>query len=182
MERLLSTWMHLFKNGGWRSLDHTFRNFPQVQKQFESFYSNISWVYFVEEIVLGDQFHKTEDQLEDIEGGGVWITHHWAPYWYTCGLCGPDLAPDFVLKTETLHLDIPQVMKEMKFPEGVQFPDIRTTGLDDNFEEGNNPSDVFIDKYFSRLSKTTVLQLYDMYRIDHLMFNYSPQKYMDIGY
>ena len=86
---------------------HTFRNSPQVQKQFESFYSNISWVYFVEEIVLGDQFHKTEDQLEDIEGGGVWITHHWAPYWYTCGLCGTDLSPDFVLKTETLHLDIP---------------------------------------------------------------------------
>ena len=65
---------------------------------------------------------------------------------------------------------------------GVQFPDIRTTGLDDNFEEGNNPTDAFVDKYFSRLSKTTVFKLYDMYRIDHLMFNYSPQKYMDIGY
>ena len=53
MERLLSTWRHLFKNGGWRSLDHTFRYFPWVQKQFESFYSNISWVYFVEEIDRG---------------------------------------------------------------------------------------------------------------------------------
>ena len=53
-----------------------------------------------------------------------------------------------------------------------------TTGL----LTGTHVDFVFIDKYFSTLSKTTVLQLYDMYRIDHLVFNYSPQKYLDIGY
>ena len=181
LERLLSTWRHLFKNGGWRSLDHTFRNFPQVQKKFESLYSNISWTYFVEEIVLHDRFHKTEEQMNDVEGAGVWIKHHWAPYWYTCGLCGQDLSPDLVLKTETLQFDIPAVLKELQFTEARQFPDIRTTGMDDNFLEGNKPSDAFIVKYFSRLTKTQVLLLYEMYRIDHSMFNYSPKKYMDIA-
>lgn len=181
MERLLSTWRHLFKNGGWRSLDHTFRNFPSIQGQFESVYSNISWPFFVQELVLEDKFHKSEEEMEDIEGGGVWIKHHWAPYWFTCGLCRQDLLPDIVLKTETLHLDIPSVLQEMKVVKVREFPDIRTTGVDDTFEEGNNPTDAFIEKYFSMLSKKQVLDLYNMYRLDHYMFNYSPQKYMDIA-
>ena len=181
MERLLSTWRHLFKNGGWRSLDHTFRNYPSVQKQYETLYSNISWPVFVQELVLGDKFHKTEEEMEDIEGGGVWIKHHWAPYWYTCGLCREDLVPDLILKTETLHLDIPAIIQRMNLPNTGGFPDIRTTGIEDNFDEGNNPTEVFLQKYFSMITKTQVMELYNMYRLDHLIFNYSPQKYIDIA-
>ena len=120
--------------------------------------------------------------MEDVYGGGVWLKHHWAPYWYTCGLCGQGLAPDLVLKTETLHLDVPALLKLMKLTDSVEFPDIRTTGVDDDFVEGNNPTDAFVEKYFSILSKVQVLELHELYRLDHLMFNYSPQKYVDFAY
>jgi hypothetical protein len=32
----------------------------------------------------------------------VWIAHHWAPAWLTCGVCSPTFKPDFILKMETL--------------------------------------------------------------------------------
>ncbi len=32
----------------------------------------------------------------------VWIAHHWAPAWLTCGVCAPTFSPDFILKMETL--------------------------------------------------------------------------------
>jgi len=155
---------------------------PEVRKEMEARFGNFSWNYFVDEVVLRDNFFKkTEAELNNLDASGVWLKHHWAPYWYTCGLCNKELFPDFILKTETLHLDIPQVLKEMKLSKDVVFPDVRVTGSDDDGSEGNKPSDIFMEKYFSRLTKTQVLKLYELYKTDHIMFNYSPQKYLDVA-
>ena len=97
---------------------------------------------------------------------------------YTCGVCSPDHFPDFILKTETLPWDIPLVLKAMKMPEDIVFPDIRVTGSDDNGSEGNKPSENYVQKYYSRLNKEQVLKLYQLYKMDHDLFNYSPEPYL----
>ena len=97
---------------------------------------------------------------------------------YTCGVCTPGHFPDFILKTETLPWDIPLVLKEMKMPDNIVFPDIRVTGSDDNGSEGNKPSENYVQKYYSRLTKLQVLRLYQLYKMDHDMFDYSPETYI----
>eukprot|EP00090_Calanus_glacialis_P012606 TRINITY_DN21202_c0_g1_i1.p1 TRINITY_DN21202_c0_g1~~TRINITY_DN21202_c0_g1_i1.p1 ORF type:complete len:347 (-),score=75.10 TRINITY_DN21202_c0_g1_i1:75-1115(-) len=180
LERLLATYRHIFKNGGWKALDLNYQGNPKLEQEYVNFFSK-DWPYFVEEIVLKDEYHKTEEDLEELGRSGVWIKHHWAPYWYTCGLCSSGLAPDIVIKTETLPWDMPTVLERLKLPGSTSFPDIRVTGTDDNFSEGNKASEVFVEKYFSQLSKQQVMRLYEMYKLDHLMFDYSPQKYIDVA-
>ncbi len=36
-------------------------------------------------------------------------------------------------------------------------------------------------RYFSQLSKSTVLRLYDKYRLDHELFGYDPQPFVDMA-
>ena len=194
MERLLATWRHLFKNGGWKSLDGLASTKPEAKKEMEKKMAGFTWNYFVDEVVLKDTFvNKSEVELDNFDGMGNWVKHHWAPYWwvvkfvlvfhsghcrYTCGVCSPDHFPDFILKTETLPWDIPFVLKAMKMSEDIVFPDIRVTGSDDNGSEGNKPSENYVQKYYSRLNKEQVLKLYQLYRMDHDLFNYSPEAYL----
>lgn len=76
---------------------------------------------------------------------------------YTCGLCTPGNFPDYILKTETLPRDIPEVLKQMKMSKEIVFPDIRVTGSDDNGAEGNKASENFVEKYYSQLTKQQVI-------------------------
>ena len=66
----------------------------------------------------------------------------------------------------------------MNLPDNLVFPNIRVTGSDDDGSEGNKPSKNFVRKYYSRLSKKQVSRLYQLYKKDHDMFNYSPEKYI----
>ena len=97
---------------------------------------------------------------------------------YTCRVCSKDYFPDFILKTETLPWDIPLVFDAMNLPDNLTFPNIRVTGSDDDGSEGNKQSKNFVRKYYSRLSKKQVSRLYQLYKKDHDMFNYSPEKYI----
>ena len=73
------------------------------------------------------------------------------------------------------------MLERLNLPGGTSFPDIRVTGTDDNFSEGNRASEEFVEKYFSQLTKQQVVRLYEMYKLDHHMFDYSPQKYIDVA-
>ena len=128
---------------------------------------------------MSDEYHRPEEDLYSLHKSGVWIKHHWAPYWYTCGLCSPGLV--IIIKTETLPWDMPTVMARLNIPTGTNFPDIRVTGTDDNFSEGNRASDEFVVKYFSQLTKQQVVRLYEMYKLDHIIFDYSPIKYINVA-
>ena len=79
LERLLATWRHVFKNGGWKSLDGST---GQARKALETGFAKFSWNYFVEEVVLQDRFfNRTEEEMDNFELAGSWVKHHWAPYW-----------------------------------------------------------------------------------------------------
>ena len=82
MERLLATWRHLFKNGGWKSLDGAAATKPDLKKEMEKKLASFTWNYFVEEVVLKDTFvKKSEVEMNNFDEMGSWVKHHWAPYW-----------------------------------------------------------------------------------------------------
>ena len=55
---------------------------PEAKKEMEKTMAGFTWNYFVEEVVLKDTFvNKTEAELDNFDGIGNWLKHHWAPYW-----------------------------------------------------------------------------------------------------
>ena len=125
----MATWRHLFKNGGWKSLEGVDAIKPQVREKMEKRLAGFTWNYFVEEVVLKDTYvNESKVELDNFDEMGAWIKNHWAPYWwgsfdllipigtahfrrYTCRVCSKDHFPDFILKTETLPWDIPLVCR-----------------------------------------------------------------------
>ena len=111
--------------------------------------------------------------LTDYEAPWMWIRHHWAPIWLTCGLC-QDYLPDYVLKVETLEDDITEIFEHEfgMIGDDFAFPKVKTMGSK-NVPNSKENSKRFLSKYFSKLSKNQIVELYQMYRIDFLLFNYS---------
>ena len=56
---------------------------PEFLDMYENSYYTIDFSNFVKEVVLKDKFPKTESELDDLDGSGVWVKMHWAPYWFT---------------------------------------------------------------------------------------------------
>ena len=179
-ERLLSSYRHVIKNGGWKSLDQVWQHDKEVEKSFTKIFS-ISWREFVEKIIISNGFFISAEDLDNLDFPGTWVKTHWAPFWFTCDLCSPDLAPEMIIKTETLQWDVPEVLERLGMAADISFPDIRVTGTDDNFSEGNRASDEFVVKYFSELSTQDVLRLYEVYKMDFLMFGYSPNSFLELS-
>ena len=176
-ERLLSTYRHLFKNGGWKSLDAAHLSDPKLEQDFIRLFSK-SWPQFVEEVVIQNELYIKEDDLRNINHPGSWLKTHWAPYWWTCDVCGQ--LPDFVLKTETLPWDLPVLLESFGLESNLNFPDIRVTGSDDDFSEGNRVTKEFIGKYYSQLTRRQILELWEIYKTDFLLFDYSIDKYLEM--
>ena len=191
-DRLLSTWRHIFHSGGWRLLERQFVDNPELAKDFEAAYENITWPLFVRELVLKPQTPLPD--LNSYDSPGVWIRwvkkynlhsgfehsfrHHWAPYWYTCGVCQESRAPDYLLKIETMEEDIVFLFEHefQMFGEDYLFPRVKTLGTKNKVGEVNPEN--LIETYFGQLQKEDVLQLYRFYEIDFKLFGYSPQLYL----
>ena len=94
--------------------------------------------------------------------------------------CSAKLLKNIILKTETLHKEIHFILDLLDIPYHIDFPHMRVYGGDDKFSEGGGSKDL-VRKYFSQLTKQQVLRLYEMYKIDHEMFNYDPQIYIDMA-
>ena len=43
----------------------------------------------------------------------IWVSNHWSPYWYSCGLCLPELRPDFILHMDKLETDSAKLLEEL---------------------------------------------------------------------
>lgn len=104
------------------------------------------------------------------------LSYHWAPYWKECSqLCNPVTRPDFVLKMETLTRDLSGLLKAVGLEAGKidLFPHTHA-------QKGGHSSDA-AREYFGRLTKAEVMQLYDLYRLDHELFGYEIDEYLDMA-
>ncbi|TRY63786.1 hypothetical protein TCAL_03565 [Tigriopus californicus] len=99
------------------------------------------------------------------------LSYHWAPYWRECSLCSPQTRPQFVIHLETFQKDLDQLMNRLDMADQAHlFPHTHR-------QEGGQSSRLR-HQYFSTLSQSEVLQLYDKYRLDHELFGYSIQEFL----
>lgn len=105
----------------------------------------------------------------------VWVTSHWAPYWLSCGLCHPALRPRHILHLEHLQ--------EQGQEAGLLLERLGMKNLNVSYphalkgQEGH--SSEWERQYFGQLTKAQVWQLFELYRVDHELFGYSPRRYLD---
>ena len=94
-------------------------------------------------------------------------------------MCDPEMAPDYVMKIESLESDIDNIFEEEFGFHGDEFlfPKVKTLGTETS-DNGRKNSHDFLKKYFGQLTKLDVLKLYEMYRLDFELFDYSPEIYL----
>ena len=98
-----------------------------------------------------------------------WMDDHWIPYIANCALCNIEYSA--VAKLENIQEDL-QFIGQMA---GIEFEMIQI-----NPSSGGSTSEL-AREYFSQLKKDDVKKLYELYKIDFLMFGYSPDVYFNIA-
>ena len=102
---------------------------------------------------------------------------HWWPFSDICKLC--EIEYDYIGKLEYLQEDISCILE--KFPEYSHFQKLKTKVKHKVNASGHHNKNMTLD-YFSQLTKSTIVQLYNMYEIDFLIGGYIyPWKYIDVG-
>jgi hypothetical protein len=103
-------------------------------------------------------------------------SYHWMPFTNYCGLCDVDF--DFVGKLETLESDVQGL--------STQFPEIFDQEILKIFRSKQNSSPGTSERTtryaFSKLSKTLIKDLYNVYESDFLVGGYPyPEEYIKLG-
>lgn len=75
-----------------------------------------------------------------------------------------------VIHMETLGEDLTMLQRTLQLPE-TEFPLTHTQ------QGGHSSNQEVAKKYFSQLTKSEIRQLYEMYKLDHEMFGYSPENF-----
>lgn len=123
----------------------------------------------------------TVRDITDYNQPWVWVRHHWAPVWLTCGVCQDNEPVHYVLKVETLERDITSIMEgEFGMTGDSLFPKVKTMGTKDVSGEREN-SHKFLSEYFKQLTRDQMLELYEMYKLDFLLFDYKIDEYTQLA-
>jgi hypothetical protein len=153
---------------------------------------SISWPGFVAEILLGvaDRDRLTPGRRE-AAFGLMWdrIAHHFAPFWLWCSTCQAGLRPHIILKLETVSRDGPALIQLLNLTAAAgdsgsgphPLPQVHVATPEENPDDVNVHSRAKVAEYYSQLTKAQVRELYDMYRLDHELFGYSPDHYIALA-
>ena len=199
LERLLSAYRYVFERS--KTYEDQFVQVVSLKQVLGESFQKLSWNQFVEMVIknqlgshkelaeLGkasgkiDQDGKVkdvqqfiiEDKLKNnhnINEPDIWVANHWAPYWFTCGLCLPELRPSYILHMDHLEKEVPDLLDKLGMGQiNVTYPHA-LKGKDGHTRNKNK-------EYYSRLSKAQVWQLYNLYRVDHELFGFSPREFLD---
>ena len=99
----------------------------------------------------------------------LYSDEHWVPYYIQCTPCLLDFT--FIMKLETFQEDIAGFLRKTD----LGFKDISRKHV-----TLTGPTGDVARKYFSTLSRDLLLRLYETYRIDFEMFEYSIQPYLQL--
>ena len=100
------------------------------------------------------------------------VGNHWEPFWRVCQVCDNSLRPDHILKLESIHEDLGHYLNEIGLGEYAE-----------KFPWSNpNSKSILVPDFYSRLRKTTVQELYHIYKVDHELFDYDPQSFLDLAH
>ena len=199
LERLLSAYRYVFERTN--TYEDQFVQIVSLKQLLGDQFKKLSWVQFVDMIIrnklashkelvdlekasgeMGDD-GKIEGVEESINSNkdytvnepDIWVANHWAPFWYTCGVCLPELRPSYILHMDNLTHDIPALLDRLGMGHlQVEYPHA-LKGV-----EGHSSNKV--KEYYSQLTKAQVWQLYNLYRVDHELFGFSPREYLDMAF
>jgi len=202
LERLLSAYRYVFERSS--TYEDQFVQVVSLKQVLGDKFEKLSWVKFVDMIIKNElashkelvelgkatgkigQDGKVEDVQEfiteeeskkndNINEPDIWVANHWAPYWFTCGLCLPELRPKYILHMDQLEKDVPDLLDRLgmgqmnlTYPHALQ-------GKEGHTRDKNQ-------QYYSMLTKAQVWQLYNFYRVDHELFGFSPRQFLDWAY
>ena len=107
------------------------------------------------------------------------LSYHWAPYWQECSLCSSFTQPNVIIHMETFQQDLTTLLNKAGYQSQLvqelvdKFPHT-------HFQSGGHSHNL-AGKYYSQLTQAQVLELYQMYRLDHEMFGYDPGPYLSLA-
>jgi len=199
LERLLSAYRYVFERSS--TYEDQFVQVVSLKQVLGDKFEKLSWVKFVDMIIknqlashkelveLGkasgkigqdgtvadvQEFITEEESKKDhnINEPDIWVANHWAPYWFTCGLCLPELRPKYILHMDHLEKDVPDLLDRLGMGQmNVTYPHA-LQGKEGHTRNKNQ-------QYYSMLTKAQVWQLYNFYRVDHELFGFSPRPFLD---
>jgi hypothetical protein len=112
------------------------------------------------------------------------VIQHFAPVWLLCTPCEAGLRPDVIVKLETIGRDGPALMQMMNLSAAsssaaaVPLQHVHVTTEFERPEDLGVNSRLKAAEYYGQLTKRQVAELYEMYRLDHDLFGYSPEPYI----
>ncbi|CAJ1083653.1 carbohydrate sulfotransferase 8-like [Xyrichtys novacula] len=121
-----------------------------------------------ESLTTGDgvTFREFVQYLLDPRRRPVGLDVHWRPVSLLCHPCL--IHYDFIGKFENMNGEANFLLQSIGAPPNVWYPDYK-----DRNPQDKRTSSAIMKKYFSQLNATERQRVYDFYRMDHLMFNYS---------
>ena len=107
------------------------------------------------------------------------LSYHWAPFWQECSICSSLTQPDVIIHMETFQADFKNLFAKAGYSDE-EVEELLEKFPHTHSQSGGHSHDL-IQKYFSSLTKSQVNQLYQLYRLDHELFGYHPQVYLDFA-
>ncbi|XP_019406591.1 PREDICTED: carbohydrate sulfotransferase 8-like [Crocodylus porosus] len=90
---------------------------------------------------------------------------HWKPMFLLCDPC--NVQYDILGKYETLGQDSEHVLKSIRAPEGIHFPDIK------RYSSENQTNDKITMEYLRKLNSEQIQKIKKLYQMDFSLFDYS---------
>ena len=107
------------------------------------------------------------------------LSYHWAPFWQECSICSSLTQPDVIIHMETFQADFKTLFAKAGYSDE-EIEELLEKFPHTHSQSGGHSHDL-IQKYFSSLTKSQVNQLYQLYQLDHELFGYHPQVYLDFA-
>ena len=148
---------------------YMFKNFKKQKSPGKSnlpFDIDISFENFIDFVLQEASYRIISEQSK-----------HWWPFSDLCKVC--KIKYDFIGYLESLQEDVACLLKHFKDYELLQKMKDR---VKKKINSGSNHTKEITMEYFTKLSKDTILKLYELYKFDFILGNYEfPQAYIDKG-
>merc|ERR1712150_108824 len=104
----------------------------------------------------------------------VGIERHWKPFYSTCSYC--DVTYDVIgTSMESFHDDLKYIILKQNLENHIP---LWSLSIHTHSTRAKGETKAKTLKYFSKLSKSKIQRIYEMYRLDFEMFNYDLSSYI----
>jgi len=174
LERLISVYRHKYEAiydvtedkevGG----EVSFQEFVDILLEGPTEYNN-----FLEEHGMEDERSSIEVDTGMIDGLGV--SKAWAPIWKMCGVCNLDTQPLFIVNMDHIQDDLAVLNSEV-----IGDKDAISSLVKADWPKKSHLPEV-AQHYYSQITKEEIRDLAEKYRLDHELFGYKPDYYIQFG-